>query len=55
MAKIDFDNYDYEKLAKAKSLLIEVYEFNYGAPGMARKLNRLETIIAKLETLENLH
>lgn len=49
-----FDRHDLEKMAKAKSLLIEVYEYNYGASGMSRKIARLETILAKLETLENM-
>ncbi len=49
-----FHRYDLDKLAKAKTLLMEVLNYYYGGPGMARKVKRLETIIAKLETLENL-
>lgn len=55
MANGKFDNYDLDKLAKAKTLLMEVLNYNYGAPGMTSKVKRLETIIAKLETLENLY
>lgn len=49
-----FSNYDDDKLAKAKRLLLDVYEYYYSAPGWARKVKRLETIIAKLESLENM-
>lgn len=54
MRKNKFDQYDHDQLEKAKQLLIKVYEYHYGAPGMASKIKRLETIIAKLETLQNL-
>ena len=43
-----FDEYDRNKLEKAKQILIEVYEYNYGVP-IARK--RLETILAKIDYL----
>lgn len=49
-----FDELDQERLQKAKDLLLKVYEFNYGTPGMSGKIKRLETILAKLETLQNL-
>lgn len=49
-----FDELDQERLQKAKNLLLKVYEFNYGTPGMSSKIKRLETILAKLETLQNL-
>ena len=35
----------------SKNLAAEVYEYNYKAPGMAAKQNRLETIIKKLDHL----
>lgn len=50
-----FDNYDMEKLQKAKSLLLEVHAYYFCAPGYARKVKRLETILAKLEALQNLN
>ena len=46
-----FDEYDRLKLQKAKELITEVYEYNYGAPRMARKIKRLETIIKKTNDL----
>lgn len=49
-----FEEYDLDKMKKAKRLLIEVYEYYYGAPGMASKVKRLETIISKIETLQNM-
>lgn len=50
----EFSQYDSDKLERAKRLLMEVLDFNYGAPRMASKVKRLETIIAKLEALQNL-
>lgn len=49
-----FDEYDQERLQEAKNLLLKVYEYNYGTPGMSGKIKRLETILGKLETLQNL-
>lgn len=49
-----FDQYDNDKLQKAKRLLIEVYESNYSVPRMSGKVKRLNTIIVKLEILQNL-
>ena len=55
MAFGKFDNYDMEKLAKAKRLLMEVLEYNEGGTRMKRKVDRLTTIIIKLEVLENMN
>lgn len=55
MAYGKFDNYDMEKLAKAKRLLMEVYDYNNGGRLMGKKVKRLETIIIKLEVLENMN
>ena len=49
-----FDTYDQDQLEKAKQLLIKLYEYNYGTPSMRQEVNRLETIIKKLEVLQNL-
>lgn len=49
-----FCPYDDAKLQKAKRLLLEVYEYYYGDPAWKRQVNRLETIIQKLEELENI-
>ena len=46
-----FDEYDKNKLIEAKKLLVKVYEFNYGSPRMHKEVNRLETIINKLDFL----
>lgn len=48
-----FDEFDMNKLKKAKKLLVEVYEFNFGFPPTKSKVKRLETIINKLEQLLN--
>ena len=50
----DFEEYDYELLEKAKSLLVKVFEYHYGDPQMRAKLNRLQTIIEKLKTLQSM-
>lgn len=49
-----FCPYDDAKLKEAKRLLLEVYEYYYGDPAWKRQVNRLETIIQKLEELENI-
>lgn len=49
-----FEQIDVDKINKAKSLLIEVLSYYYGAPGYAAQIKRLETIIGKIEALENL-
>lgn len=54
MRKHYFDHYDQDQLEKAKQLLMKVYEYHYGDSKMRSKIKRLETIIAKLETLQNL-
>ena len=51
MNTTDYDEFDKRKLRQAKNLAAEVYEYNYKAPGMAAKQNRLETIIKKLDHL----
>ena len=50
-----FDEYDMEKLRKAEKLLVEVYEYNYGAPNSKRAISRLETILAKLNAFTKTH
>ena len=47
-------NYDMEMLEEASRLLIKVYEYNYGNPRLKRLINRLATIIEKLETLKHI-
>lgn len=46
-----FDEYDKIKLEKAKKLITEVYEYNYGAPRSGSEIKKLETIIRKLDFL----
>lgn len=46
-----FDEYDKIKLEKAKKLITEVYEYNYGAPYSGKETKKLETIIRKLDFL----
>ncbi len=49
-----FEPYDMDKLQKAKDLLQAVLNYYYGFQPMKSKVKRLETIIVKLETLQNL-
>lgn len=49
-----FQQYDYDKMEKAKQLLMDVLNYHYGNPRMKSKVNRLETIIIKLEMLQNM-
>ena len=48
-----FDEYDRIKLGKARKLITEVYEYNYGAPRSGSEIKKLETIIHKLDALIN--
>lgn len=54
MRKHRLDKYDKEQLEKAKQLLIKVYEYHYGDSYMKSEVNRLDTIIAKIEFLQKL-
>lgn len=54
MRKHDFDEYDREQLKKAQELLEKVYVYHYGDSYMRNKIKRLETILAKLEALQNM-
>lgn len=47
-----FGKYDMNLLEEAKKLLLKVYEYNYGEPSMRSKVKRLETIISKIEVLQ---
>lgn len=47
----DFDEYDELQFAKAKDILNRIYEYHYGDSYMRGKLNRLNTIITKIEQL----
>lgn len=47
-----FGEYDMDLLEQARKLLIKVYEYNYGEPSMRGKVKRLETIISKIEILQ---
>jgi hypothetical protein len=48
----DFDEYDEMQFSKAKDILNRIYEYHYGDSHMRGKLNRLYTIITKIEQLE---
>ena len=47
------DNYDKEKLEEARQLIMDVYEYHYGDSYMKSEINRLETIITKIDYLLN--
>lgn len=51
---MNFDNFDKGRLEEARKLLWKVYEYNYGDPSCRREVNRLATIIGKLDELMNL-
>jgi len=40
----NFDECDSRKLQEARKTLLQVYEANYKAPGMSRKIRREEVI-----------
>ena len=46
-----FGEYDVEQLRAAKRLLLKVYEYHYGDSHIKKELDRLETIINKLDAL----
>ena len=54
MKQKQFTQRDHDKLEKAKQLLLDVLNDHYGDPEMDRRMKRLETIIIKLEVLQNL-
>lgn len=47
-----FDEYDLNKLKKARTLLNEVWEYNYSSDNLEK---RLWTIISKLDAIIDLH
>lgn len=51
MTEMFFDEYDRNKLERAKELITEVYEFNYGAPRFSEETKKLETIIRKIDSI----
>lgn len=53
MEHTNFTQYDHDRLERAKQLLLDVLNHHYGNPKMERKMKRLETIIVKLEVLQN--
>ena len=52
MRKSYFDEYDKIQFQKARDILNKVYEYHYGDSYMRGELNRLNTIITKIEQLE---
>ena len=46
--------YDLKKLEKARKLITEVYEYNYGDPSCKKETNRLFTILKKLRYVEEM-
>lgn len=52
MSVNNFEKYDLQKMEEAKQELKKIYEYYYGAPGMSKKLKKLETIINKIEKLQ---
>ena len=51
MAECRLGEYDRRTLRGAKQRILVVYEYNYGAPNARRVVNRLETILKKLDEL----
>ena len=46
--------YDLRLLEEARKNILKVYEYHYGDSYMRKEIKRLETIISKIETLQNL-
>lgn len=42
---------DRNKLERAKKLITEVYESNYGSPRSSKETKKLETIIRKIDSI----
>ena len=51
MSKYKLQNYDQKLLQEAKDKVKAVYEYHYGAPNARPVVNRLETIISKIDAL----
>ena len=51
MRKHEFNEYDFEQFEKARKHLMEVLNYHYGDSYMRSEVNRLETIIKKLDYL----
>lgn len=47
----DFTQYDRQQLESAKQILLRIYEYHDGDGKMQEKINRLATIIYKIDTL----
>lgn len=52
MKNAPLEQYDLDKLHEAKRILIEVMEYYSGAPGYDSIVNRLGTIVRKIQFLE---
>lgn len=50
----ELEEYDLDQMEKAKQLLMKVYTYHYGDSKMRSQIKRLETIISKIEILQNL-
>lgn len=46
-----FDKYDTERLKLARKVLYMIFESNFGDQSLRRELNRLTTIIRKIDVL----
>lgn len=46
-----FDEYDAERLKLARKDLYRIFESHFGDPSLRRELNRLSTIIRKIDVL----
>lgn len=46
-----YDEYDRNKLERAKKIITEVYESTYGALRSSKETKKLETIIRKLDSI----
>ena len=47
------EQYDLDKLHEAKRLLVEVMEYYHGTPGYDSIVNRLGTIVQKIQFLDS--
>ena len=46
--------YDLKLLEEARQLIFKVYEYHYGDSQMRKQISRLETIISKIDSLNNI-
>lgn len=53
MRRHGFDQYDVDRMEEAKQLLMRIYDYHFGDSKMRNEIKRLETIIEKIQYLQD--